>query len=94
MFRPIKTPIAGFLAYSFLLLAASAQIGGTGWTPKTLNFKIQSPTNASQSLRYWFTNNIYHCLTFSNDGAFSVGNTIDDKPGPKYAIAAGEHTTG
>lgn len=70
-----KTPIAGVLVFSACLLGASAQIGGTGWTPKTLNFKIQSPTNASQSLRYWFTNNIYHCLTYSNDGAFSVGNT-------------------
>ena len=70
-----KTPIVGVFIFSAFLLGASAQIGGTGWTPKTLNFKIQSPTNASQSLRYWFTNNIYHCLTYSNDGAFSVGNT-------------------
>jgi hypothetical protein len=75
MFRPIKTPIIGLVAFATLVLAASAQLGGTGWTPKTLNFKIQSPTNVSQSLRYWFTNNIYHCLTYSNDGAFSVGNT-------------------
>jgi hypothetical protein len=75
MFRPIKTPIIGVVAFAAFVLATSAQIGGTGWTPKTLNFKIQSPTNASQSLRYWFTNNIYHCLTYSNDGAFSVGNT-------------------
>ena len=75
MFRPIKTPIIGLVAFATFVLAASAQIGGTGWTSKTLNFKIQSPTNVSQSLRYWFTNNIYHCLTYSNDGAFSVGNT-------------------
>jgi len=75
MFRPIKTLIIGLVAFTTFVLAASAQIGGTGWTPKTLNFKIQSPTNVSQSLRYWFTNNIYHCLTYSNDGAFSVGNT-------------------
>ncbi len=69
---------------AFLPLAAVAQIGGTGWTPLPLNFKIQSPTNAAQSARYWLTNNpaafgvtnwIYHCLTFSNDGAFSIGNT-------------------
>jgi len=72
-----RTPTLGLLVFSLLALAlsASAQIGGTGWTPKTLNFKIQSPTNAPQSQRYWFTNNIYHCLTYSNDGAFSVGNT-------------------
>ncbi len=75
MFKPIKSPTIGLLAFALMSLTAFAQIGGTGWTPKTLNFKIQSPTNASQSLRYWFTNNIYHCLTFSNDGAFSVGNT-------------------
>ena len=56
------------------IIAASAQIGGTGWTPKPLNFKIHSPTNAPENERYWFTNEVYHCLTFSNDGAFSVGN--------------------
>ena len=52
-----------------------SQIGGTGWTPQTVNFKVQSPTNAPESTRYFFTNNIYHCLTLSNDGAFSIGNT-------------------
>ena len=40
-----------------------------------MKFNVQSPTNALQSTRYFFTNNIYHCLTYSNDGAFSVGNT-------------------
>ena len=75
MFRPPKTPTVGLFLFSLLVFGASAQIGGTGWTPKALNFKIQSPTNVSQSLRYWFTNNTYHCLTYSNDGAFSVGNT-------------------
>jgi hypothetical protein len=54
---------------------ALAQIGGTGWTPLSVTFKIQSPTNAPQSQRYFFTNNIFHCLTYSNDGAFSVGDT-------------------
>jgi len=59
-------------------LAAAAQIGGTGWKPMTVNFKIQSPTNAPQSARYFVTNSplpTYHCLTYSNDGAFSIGNT-------------------
>lgn len=83
MFRPLKSPIACALAF-FACLAASAQIGGTGWTPKTLNFKIQSPTNAPQSERYWFTNNIYHCLTYSNDGAFSVGNTTLPRTEQRY----------
>jgi len=58
-----------------VVLSVRAQIGGTGWTPKTVSFRIQSPTNAPQDERYWFTNNIYHCLVYTNDGAFSVGNT-------------------
>jgi len=56
-------------------MPAFAQIGGTGWIPKTVTFRVQSPTNAPQNERYWFTNNIYHCLAYTNDGAFSVGNT-------------------
>jgi hypothetical protein len=62
-------------AVCFLAPSAIAQIGGTGWTPLSVSFNIQSPTNEPQSQRYFFTNNIYHCLTYSNDGAFSVGNT-------------------
>ena len=74
----------------FLLpLTGLAQIGGTGWTPLTVNFKVQSPTNAPQSQRYFFTNNVFHCLTFSNDGAFSVGNTTkprtEQRFNPDYA---------
>jgi hypothetical protein len=84
MFRPLKTPTVGLLLFSLFILGASAQIGGTGWTPKTLNFKIQSPTNAPQNQRYWFTNNIYHCLTYSNDGAFSVGNTTLPRTEHRY----------
>jgi hypothetical protein len=84
MFRPIKTPAIGLLTFAILTLTASAQIGGTGWIPKTLNFKVQSPTNALQNQRYWFTNNIYHCLTFSNDGAFSVGNTTLPRTEQRY----------
>jgi hypothetical protein len=84
MFRPIKSPAIGLFTFAFLTLTASAQIGGTGWIPKTLNFKIQSPTNAPQNQRYWFTNNIYHCLTYSNDGAFSVGNTTSPRTEQRY----------
>jgi hypothetical protein len=84
MFRPIKTPVIGLLAFAILTTTAFAQIGGTGWIPKSLNFKIQSPTNASQNQRYWFTNNIYHCLTYSNDGAFSVGNTTLPRTEQRY----------
>ncbi|MBW8863599.1 MAG: hypothetical protein JF609_01495 [Verrucomicrobia bacterium] len=68
----------GFFVCTLLPLATVAQIGGTGWKPVTVNFKIQSPTNASQSARYFVTNSplsTYHCLTYSNDGAFSIGNT-------------------
>ncbi len=72
---PIKFILPGFLFCALFPFVARAQIGGSGWTPLTVNFKIQSPTNAPQSSRYFFTNNIYHCLVFSNDGAFSVGNT-------------------
>jgi hypothetical protein len=84
MFRPLKIPVFGLVACATLILTASAQIGGTGWTPKTLNFKIQSPTNAPENQRYWFTNNIYHCLTYSNDGAFSVGNTTLPRTEQRY----------
>jgi hypothetical protein len=67
--------VVAFCLLALFALSAAAQIGGTGWTPLTVNFKIQSPTNALESARYFFTNNIFHCLVFSNDGAFSVGNT-------------------
>lgn len=64
--------------------AAIGQIGGTGWKPLTVNFKIQSPTNVPQSGRYFFTNNIFHCLVFSNDGAFSVGNTTKPRTEQRF----------
>ena len=87
-YKPLKTQRSSGGAWRllrlnlFLIFAAGlwsetgiAQIGGTGWKPITLNFKVQWPTNAPESARYFFTNNIYHCLTYSNDGAFSIGNT-------------------
>ncbi len=83
MFRS-QSSIAVLLAYAACILSASAQIGGTGWTPKTPTFKIQSPTNAPQSTRYWFTNNTYHFLTYSNDGAFAVGNTTLPRTEHRY----------
>lgn len=84
MSQPIKLTLFGCLVCALLPLAAPAQIGGTGWTPLTVNFKIQSPTNAPQSDRYFFTNNIYHCLVFSNDGAFSVGNTTKPRTEQRF----------
>lgn len=74
----MKSFVGAFFWFLILLSGrpvALAQIGGTGWSPLTVAFKVQSPTNAPQSARYFFTNNIYHCLTYSNDGAFEVGNT-------------------
>ena len=79
-----KTTIAVLFAFAACTLSVSAQIGGTGWTPKTLNFKVQSPTNAPLSDRYWFTNNAYHFLTYSNDGAFAVGNTTLPRTEHRY----------
>lgn len=84
MFRLVKFPALGILILTMHASTAAAQIGGTGWVQKTLNFKIQSPTNAPQSQRYWFTNNIYHCLVYSNDGAFSVGNTTLPRTEQRY----------
>src|SRR5579871_7062168 len=84
MLRTIKPPTLALLVFVSLALSASAQIGGTGWKSIALNFKIQSPTNAPQNQRYWFTNNIYHCLTYSNDGAFSVGNTTLPRTEQRY----------
>lgn len=79
-----KSTLAILLAFVACIFSASAQIGGTGWTPKTPSFKIQSPTNASLSDRYWFTNNTYHFLTYSNDGAFSIGNTTLPRTEHRY----------
>lgn len=79
-----KTTLALLLASAAGILSASAQIGGTGWTTKTPSFKVQSPTNAALSDRYWFTNNTYHFLTYSNDGAFAVGNTTLPRTEHRY----------
>jgi hypothetical protein len=67
-----------FLALAFCALLPSAvlaQIGGTGWSSQSISYNVQWPTNAQEDQRFWHTNNIYHCLTYSNDGAFSIGNT-------------------
>ena len=85
-FASRKTPRCAAIGTFLLLscLAAAAQIGGTGWKPLPLNFKIQWPTNAPESQRYFFTNNIYHCLVFSNDGAFSIGNTTKPRTEQRF----------
>jgi autotransporter-associated beta strand protein len=87
MFRSVFSPwrlhfwfLSGLM---FAAMSAGAQPqplgGGVGWTSYPVTFKIQSPTNAPQSDRYWFTNNTYHCQVFSNDDTFEVGNT-DPQP--------------
>jgi hypothetical protein len=80
----LRAPTLALLAFISLTLAASAQIGGTGWKSVGLNFKIQSPTNVPQNQRYWFSNNVYHCLVYSNDGAFQVGNTTLPRTEQRY----------
>lgn len=84
MFRSLKSPTLTLLAFISLVLTASAQVGGTGWKSIALDFKIQSPTNAAEDQRYWFSNNIYHCLVYSNDGAFSAGNTTLPRTEQRY----------
>lgn len=86
MLSKVKLLTLILAVYGFLLLPLTslAQIGGTGWTPLTVNFKVQSPTNVPQSQRYFFTNNIFHCLTFSNDGAFAVGNTTKPRTEQRF----------
>ncbi len=54
---------------------AVAQIGGAGWSSQSINYDVQWPTNAQEDQRFWNTNNIYHCLVYSNDGSFEVGST-------------------
>jgi len=84
--HPIPKPSASMFTniFSLILLvvcgclfspSASAQIGGVGWVAKPMKFHVQTPTNAPQSERYYLTNGYYHMLIYSNDGAFSIGNT-------------------
>src|SRR5690349_4821781 len=64
-----------------------AQIGGNGWKTYPVSFSVQSPTNVPQSQRYFVTNMpqpTYHCLTYSNDGAFSVGNTTKPRTEQRF----------
>ncbi len=76
--RSFNVLTLNLFALTLFALSGLAQIGGYGWTPQTLNFKIQSPYATNQSSRYFVTNApqpTYHCLVYSNDSSFSVGNT-------------------
>jgi len=84
LLKSIQIVALGFALGALFVRSATAQIGGTGWKPQTVSFNLQSPTNAPQSQRYFFTNNIFHCLVFSNDGAFSIGNTTKPRTEQRF----------
>ena len=67
--------LPGVVVYGLFTLAALGQIGGSGWSPAPVTFNVQWPYNVPQNTRYWFTNNIYHCLVYSNDVPFKAGST-------------------
>jgi hypothetical protein len=69
-----KSVLFVFLLCLSLSPAAFAQIGGTGWTPLPLQFKVQWPTNAARDDRYSVHDGVYHFRIFNTDGAFEVGN--------------------
>jgi hypothetical protein len=73
LFTPLKSIAAGLLA--LLAVSASAQIGGSGWTPQTVTFNVQWPYNLAESTRYSFTDGVYHMLVHSDDQPFEKGNT-------------------
>ena len=70
MFKPFTFAL-GLFVFALGILTAPAQIGGTGWKSQAVSFKVQSPYNTNVNTRYWFTNNIYHCLVYSNDVPFA-----------------------
>ncbi len=73
LLKPFKSVVAGLFA--LVALNASAQIGGSGWTPQPVTFKVQWPYNVAEDTRYTFTNGVYHMLVYSNDAPFAQGNT-------------------
>jgi hypothetical protein len=70
LFKPFKSIVAGLLA--LLALSASAQIGGSGWTPQPVTFTVQWPYNLAESARYSFTNGVYHMFVLSTDKPFNT----------------------
>jgi len=83
----VKSAICGILIFAGLGRSAHAQIGGIKWATAALNFKVQSPTNAPESARYFVTNSplpTYHCLVYSNDGAFEAGNTTSPRTEQRF----------
>ncbi len=89
MFRSSKCSAVGLFA--LLALSASAQIGGTGWTPAPVTFNVQWPYTTNQSSRYWFTNGIYNCLVYSNDSPFKAGSTTLPRTEQRFTL---DYTSG
>ena len=71
--RQIKWLASGLFACAFSF-AASAQIGGSGWTAQTVSFNVQWPYNVSESSRYTYSGGVYHCWCFTNDAPFEQGS--------------------
>jgi hypothetical protein len=63
------------VAVAGLPIAGHAQIGGSHWTPQSVQFKVQWPFNVAESSRYTNTNGVYHMWAFSNDEPFERGST-------------------
>jgi hypothetical protein len=74
-FRLIAFSGVAFCASLLMPVAARAQIGGSGWSSATVSYKVQWPYNVAEDTRFWATNNIYHCLVYSNDAPFEQGST-------------------
>ena len=60
------------LAACVLATAASAQIGGSGWSSQAVTFNVQSPYNLPVSSRYTFTDGVYHLFVLSTDKPFNT----------------------
>src|SRR3974390_2187264 len=86
-----RSVLAGVLAYGMASVAAFSQIGGSGWTPMPVTFNVQWPYTVPQGTRYWFTNNIYHCLVYSNDAPFKAGDTTLPRTEQRFTP---DYTTG
>jgi hypothetical protein len=74
MIKPFKTA-TGLFFFTLLALTSQAQIGGSGWSPGKVEFKIHWPYQTNVASRYWFTNGVYHCLAFTNDSPLRAGST-------------------
>lgn len=84
MFTSFKSAATGGMAFALLALTARAQMDGTNWTLKKVEFKIHSPYQTNESSRYWFTNGVYHFLTYRSDSPFRAGNTTQPRTEQRF----------